>query len=201
MFQSPIFVIKVVMSPSSTEDAIRRYMEYLQDPESIRDQDQITKLQKTVDTATDPVDKLTAMGALDQALAVDGSEVREAFIAVAKDWADTEGVPPDAFRQLGVPAADLAAAGFKTRGGRRTATGPAPGRSRARRVPLSDIKAALGSVPKRFHVKDLETVSGGTNATVRKAVAELVAEGTVTDLGPDPDWSGRGRSPVLYEKG
>lgn len=179
------------------DEAIRRYLNFLSDPTTLRDADEITKLQSKVDAATDPVDRLKALGAVERAKEVDGGAAREDFIAVARDWADEHGVTADHFRAMGVPAADLAAAGFRVSGGRR---GRATAAKRSRRVPVDDIKAKLGTVRSTFSVRDLEAASGGTNATVRKALAELVEEGKARKIGPDPDWSGRGRSPILYER-
>jgi len=186
------------MAKTSTEDVIRRYLNYLQDPASVRDEAQITKLRKEVETAKDPVAKLRAMSALQRAQQVDGTDARKAFVKVARQWAQSEGIGVESFRELGVPNADLAAAGFAVRGRRPART--ARRRRRARRVPVADIKSAAGKLPKRFTVKDLEAASGGTNATVRKALSEMVSDGAVNQLGPDPDWSARGRIPILYER-
>jgi hypothetical protein len=38
--------------------------------------------------------------------------------------------------------------------------------------------------------------AGGSPATIRKAVDELVGAGQVERLGPVPDYSGRGRAPI-----
>jgi hypothetical protein len=193
------------MAKTSSEAAIRQYLNYLQDPASLRNDAKIAKLQDEVKNNKDPIARLRAVSALERAQEVDGSEAREAFVAVAKQWADREGISAQSFRELGVPSADLAAAGFAVRG-RRPARPNTRGRTRtrarrrARRVPVADITAAVGGVRKRFTVRDLEAASGGTNATVRKALSQMVAEGVVVDLGPDPSWSGRGRSPRLYER-
>lgn len=180
------------------DEAIRRYLNFLKDPATLRDDDQIARLEAELDRATDPVEHLKALGSLEQAKDVDGSAARDDFIAVARGWANEHGVTVDHFRSMGVPSADLSAAGFSVRG-RRAGRRAAPAK-RARRVPVEDIKAKLGSLRSPFTVRDLETASGGTNATVRKALGELVDEGKVTNIGPDPSWSGRGRSPILYER-
>jgi hypothetical protein len=145
------------------------------------------------------------MAALERAKQVDGTEAEHDFVAVAKEWADANGVSADHFRALGVTPAVLSSAGFRgvrgVRGPRRgRGRGRAPSRTRAKRVPVDQIKASLSAVGSRFTVRDLERASGGTNATVRKAVQELVSAGQARDLGADPSWSGRGRSPRLYER-
>lgn len=184
----------------SDDDAIRRYLNFLNDPTTLRDDARIARLQADADRATDPVDHLKALGALEQAKAVDGSDARDEFIAVVKGWANEHGVTADHLRTMGVPAADLSAAGFTVRGRGRSRSSASSPAKRSRRVPVEDIKGKLASVGSRFTVRDLEQASGGTNATVRKAIGELVAEGKAASIGPDPSWSGRGRSPVLYER-
>jgi len=165
----------------------------------VRDEAQIAKLRAQLESSTDPVAKLKAMASIQQAQDVNGGEARDAFMAVAKQWADSEGIGVPPFLEMGVPTADLTAAGFPVRGRRRPAATTTP-RRRSTGVRVADVKAATPSVSKRFTVKDLQTASGGTNATVRKALAELVADGTITKLGPDPDSSARGRSPILYQR-
>jgi predicted ArsR family transcriptional regulator len=64
-------------------------------------------------------------------------------------------------------------------------------------VSVDKVKACVPSGP--FTAKALEEASGATGATARKAIAELVAAGSVESLGPDPEYSGRGRAPTLYK--
>jgi hypothetical protein len=190
------------MPKSSAESAIRRYLNFLEDSSSLRDESEIRRLENAVDKTVDPIDRLKAMAALERAKQVDGTDAEQDFVSVAKEWADANGVSAEHFRSLGVAPAVLASAGFRgMRGPRRgRGRGRAPSRTRAKRVPVDEIKASLSSVGSRFTVRDLERASGGTNATVRKAVQELVSAGQARDLGADPSWSGRGRSPRLYER-
>jgi hypothetical protein len=192
------------MPKSSAESAIRRYLNFLEDSSSLRDDAEIRRLENAVDKAIDPIDRLKAMAALERAKQVDGGDAEKEFVAVAKGWADANGVSAEHFRALGVAPAVLASAGFRgvraARRGRGGRGGRAASRGRAKRVPVDDIKASLSTVGSRFTVRDLERASGGTNATVRKAVQELVKAGQARDLGADPNWSGRGRSPRIYER-
>src|SRR3712207_13552 len=105
------------------EEAVRLYLMFLADPDKLVDQAGLKKLESEVDKAKDPIDRVRAIAALEKAKNVDGSAYRSDFIRYAKDWADSEGVPAAAFRQMGVPDDVLTEAGFETgrrrRGGRR----------------------------------------------------------------------------------
>ena len=89
------------------EDAVRKYLMYLNDPGSLQDADAVAAATAAVAAATDPIDKLRALAALESAQDVDPQACREAFLLHAKTWADAEGISAKAFLELGVPAADL----------------------------------------------------------------------------------------------
>ena len=42
--------------------------------------------------------------------------------------------------------------------------------------------------------------AGGSQATVRKAIDELIRAGQVVKTGPVPGYSGRGRAPLQYKR-
>lgn len=104
--------------------------------------------------------------------------------------------------RLQVPDDVLREAGFDvppSRGrGRRNAA--AEGRQRAKAVPVEDIKAHVLNMQGTFLFTDVMSSIGGSPATVRKAVDELVETGQVEKLGPVPDHYGRGRAPVQYSR-
>jgi hypothetical protein len=184
------------MPTHDAEGAVRRYLIFLQDPESLRDDDAIARAQEAVDAATDPIDRLKAFAALDRARAVDGSVLRLAFLAHAREWAEAEGIPAAAFRELGVPAADLVAAGIA--GAART-TRPdrdRPIRGRAPRLSLEEVEAKLPSV--EFRLTDLAAAIGREPATARNYLNQLVANGVIAVVGDDPGHNGKGKAPKLY---
>jgi hypothetical protein len=78
------------------------------------------------------------------------------------------------------------------------AAGAGTGRTRARAVPVDEIKAHVLGLDGPFVLADVMSGVGGSPATVRKAVDELVEAGQVARLGPVPDHSGRGRAPVQF---
>jgi hypothetical protein len=67
-------------------------------------------------------------------------------------------------------------------------------------VPAEDIKAWVVAQASIITLADVMANAGGSPATVRKAVEELVDAGQVAKLGPAPDWQGRGRAPIQYQR-
>jgi predicted ArsR family transcriptional regulator len=67
-------------------------------------------------------------------------------------------------------------------------------------VPVDDIKAYILSTKGTFTLADVTNAIGGSQATIRKAVDELVESGAVEKVGPVPDYSGRGRAPIQYSR-
>lgn len=186
---------------SATEGAVRSYLLYLEDPTALRDDAEIAKRSEAVEKATDPIDKLKALAALEEASTINEAPLREGFVASAKDWAEAQGVPLSAFVQLKVPDDVLRAAGFSlpTSGRRGRRTGEA--RQRAKAVGVDEIKAHVLTQKGTFILTDVMNSIGGSQATVRKAIDELISTGDVEKLGPVPDYSGRGRAPMQYKRG
>jgi hypothetical protein len=192
---------------ATPEHAVRRYLAWVDDPASAVDDDAVARAEAAFAAATDPIDKLHAAAARERARAADVDALRVAFVANARTYADAEGIPVEAFRSLGVPDDVLAEAGFAVpssrgrrgpvAGGTRRARSDAP---RAPQVPIGHIKSVAVQGDKQFTLAQLaEAAGGGSPATVRKAVEELIAEGRAASLGPKPDHSGPGRAPTLYE--
>jgi hypothetical protein len=190
---------------TSPEQAVRRYLAWVDDPDSAVDQDALAAAEAAFAAATDPIAKLHAAAARERAAAADVSAIEHDFVVHAKAYADAESIPASAFEALGVGVDVLKQAGFAVASGRgRRAASPAPVRSsgapRAAQVPVSTIKAVATQMPKRFTLGQLaDKAGGGSPVTVRKAVDELIAEGRAAKLGPAPDHQGPGRAPTLYE--
>lgn len=190
---------------TTPEDAVRRYLAWVDDPDSAVDQAAVIAAEEAFAAATDPIDRLHAAAAREKASAADVSAIERDFVAHARAYAEAEHIPVTAFTALGVGADVLVRAGFAVasgRGGR--AAGPTSRRSaegpRAPQVPVPQIKAVAVQMPKRFTLAQLaDKAGGGSPATVRKAVEELIAEGRATKVGPDANHQGPGRAPTLYE--
>ncbi len=182
--------------PTDPEAAVRRYLLYLANPESLRDDAAISKAETAVSKAKDPIDRLKAMAALDRARTVDGDKFRADFVTHAKAWADAENIPAKAFVEMGVPIADLAAAGLVAPRGKGTKA--ASGRGRAPRLDLNEVAAAL---PKgEFLLSTLAANIGREVTTTRNYLNKLVENGVVVTAGEDPNHDGRGKAARLYRK-
>ncbi|MGQ0618176.1 MAG: hypothetical protein ACT4PW_14505 [Acidimicrobiia bacterium] len=164
------------------------------------------KAQAAVQAAKDPIDRLHALADLEHAQQADGDRLTEDFVIHSKAYAEAQGVPVSAFTQMGVSSDVLARAGFdvgRRRGRPRKAAGGGAGAASAggrARVGIEDIKAVTSRMPKQFTLADLaDKAGGGSPATVRKAVDELIVSGKAKKVGPKPNYSGRGRAPTVYE--
>ena len=189
------------------EGAVRRYLVFLDDPRKLRDEATVQRLTQAVLVADDPIEKLKALAELERAAQVDQDAVRAGFVEHARAWAEAESVPVTAFRELGVPDDALREAGFEVpagppRRGRaaRAVNAGGTGRPRAKAVNVDELKAYVLGLDGPFVLSDVMSGAGGSPATVRKAVDELVDAGKVTRLGPVPDHHGRGRAPVRYTR-
>lgn len=188
------------------EGAVRLYLLYLEDPNKLRDETEIQKKTQAVLDAKDPIQKLKALGELERVAKVDEAPLRADFVEHAKAWADAERIPVSAFRDMGAPDEVLREASFDVpvstgRGRRARASSDGGARQRAKAVPTEEIKAFVLEQKGTFLLADVMGGVGGSPATVRKAVDELVEAGQVERLGPVPDYSGRGRAPIQYSRG
>jgi hypothetical protein len=186
------------------EEAVRLYLMYLDDPNKLVDQTEVKKLETELDNNKDPIDRLRAIAALERARNVDGQQYEADFVRYAKDWADQEGVPLVAFQQMNVPGDVLARAGFDGRTRRRRgATGvrrQASGRPRAKSVSSERNQEWALESTEPFTLTEVQQGIGGSPATVKKAIDELLSIGRLEKLGPSRDYRGRGRAPSRYAR-
>jgi hypothetical protein len=175
-----------VADTEGPESAVRLYLTFLDDPQSLVDAKAVKKLEALVEKAKDPVDKLKALAALERARTADENTYRTAFINHAKLWADAEGVPATAFQQLHVPSDVLQAAGLLQT--------PKRGRSRARvsqadlarrRPPVKSerLEEGIVALTEPFTVKDVSEHIGGSAITVKAAIDRLLAQGRIEPAG------------------
>ena len=175
-----------------SDAAVRAYLDYLKDPKSIVDEDQIAKLTEELDNETDPLEQLRLASAIAGLRSGDETGVRQGFIDHAKSWADANLTAGhvEAFKLLNVEPSVLREAGFSVRGGGK--------RKSDRQVGSASVVDAIPDEP--FTISSLVEGTGASSATVRNVVLRMVQEGELTDLGPDPDHTGRGRTPMLYKR-
>jgi hypothetical protein len=186
---------------TEAESAVRQYLLFLEDPTKLRDDTEIQKRTQAVLDAKDPIDKLKALAELERVAKIDEGPLREGFVKHARTWAEESSVPLSAFRELRVADDVLREAGFDVPVARRgRGRGPGEGRQRAKAVPVDEIKNFVLGLKGTFILTDVMGGVGGSQATVRKAIDELIEGGQVEKLGPMPDYSGRGRAPVQYSR-
>ena len=194
---------------SRSEKAVRDYLAWVEDPSSVVDGAGVACADEAFARATDSIDKLRAAAKRDRARRGDVQALTAGFVDHAKGYADADGIPVEAFRALGVDDDVLRRAGFHVPPGR--GRGPAaPGRSpsgtrgvstsRAVLLPAGRLKEVAVGLQGRFTLSQLaDAAGGGSPATLRKAMEELIDEGRAAKLGPDPDHRGAGRPPTVYE--
>jgi hypothetical protein len=166
-----------------------------------RNEAEVKDKTQAVEEAVDPIDKLKALAELERVAKIEEGPLREGFVAHAKAWAEQTGVPVSGFRELKVPDDVLLSAGFDVPASRRgRGTSSSAVRSRAKAVPVEEIKSYVLNQKGTFLLADVMNGIGGSQATVRKAIGELIDAGQVEKLGPAPDYSGRGRAPTQYNR-
>jgi len=198
-------------TPNIAEDAVRRYLAWVEDPSTLIDHEAVARAEAAFEAATDPIAKLHAAAAVERARTGDAEALRAAFVARSRAYAQVANIPVQAFRALGVEDDVLAEAGFETpssRGRRgpvtpgrgRPAAAPGSARVRAPQITVPQLQAVAVGLTGRFTLAQLvEAAGGGSPVTARKAVDELIADGRLAKLGPRADHTGPGRAPTEYE--
>jgi hypothetical protein len=186
-------------SKSDAETAVRQYLLYLEEPGQLRDEAEVQEKTQAVEVAVDPIDKLKAVADLERVTRIEEGPLREGFVTHAKAWAEQTGVPVSGFREMKVPDDVPRAAGFDVPAGRR-GRGAGAGRQRAKAVSVEDIKNYVVAQTGTFLLADIMVGVGGSQATVRKAIDELIDASEVNKLGPVPNYTGRGRAPTQYNR-
>ena len=172
-----------VTDAPSADDAVRRYLTFLDDPSKLVDEAEVRRLQDQVDRAEDPIDRLLARAALLRAETTDGEAYKRDFIKHAKKWADAEGVPASAFRALGVPDDVLANARLDGKTRRGTRVNRDVGAPRRARISIPRLEEKILLLDGTFTVKDVTEQIGGSPATVKSALGRLEVQGKVKRAG------------------
>ncbi|MEZ6015905.1 MAG: hypothetical protein R3F49_12375 [Planctomycetota bacterium] len=196
------------MPNTDSEDAIRLYLRWIQDPASLVDHEQIAALEARAQGAEDPLERLRALNELQKVAVVDEKSIRAGFIKHARAFANANGISVEAFRQMNVPAADLRAA--KLDGGRapkRSATAASsahasvPGEVRKRKARVtSDTIITHVPASGHFTVKSVAEASGASEATVRKVIEGLIASGAACENGTMKEPGTRGRAAQVFSR-
>ena len=169
------------------EQIVRDYLHELEHPSppKVFDPAEVT------DGIDDPIDKLKALAEA-RGRSKDRN-LEDRFIEVASRWAAKNNINLEAFADIGVPAPIL-----KRAFGPATPTG---GHTRSR-ASIGALTAGIRAKPAgtKLTVADISHELGGSDATVRKVLDQLVTAGVVVNKGPDPNHDGRGRAPILFQR-
>ena len=190
------------MASKKSEELIRSYLSNVgKTDKAVVDKEAVKALKAQVRSEADPIEKLRLLAALEdeqQGRVPDRSAEQEAFVAEAKGWAESEGIPVSAFQSMRVPDDVLRQAGFTVSATRSTGTTGGRSSSRAPRVPMEQVEAAARGLGSPFTLNQLADALDREPATVRNYVNKLIEQGTAKDMGDDPSHDGRGRAPKLY---
>lgn len=184
---------------TTAEAAVRSYLIALNDPTALRDDAELTDLQRQLAEATDTITRLELRQRIMEAEEPQLDRYEADFLTHAREWADHHGISSKAFLAEGVDVSVLRKAGFSVPGARGRSASTSRARTRTRsRVTTAEVRSAI--LKGKFTIKHLQERSGASPAVVRKAVQEEINEGRVKEMGTDPDHRGPGRAPVLYER-
>jgi hypothetical protein len=176
----------------SPEAAVRLYLTFLEDPSKLVDTQEVKRLEGHIEKAKDPLDKLRAISALHRARAVDPASYAYGFVKHAKRWADEEGVPEAAFREMSVPEDVLRAAGYgkPARGarGRASTNGAVLKRTRLSADSLQDGILTLDG---EFTIRDIANRVGGSPLTIKNQLGILETQGKIRPAGEKAGSRGR----------
>jgi hypothetical protein len=174
------------------EAAVRLYLLFLEDPQKLIDTAAVANLEAEVDKAKDPISKLKAISALQRAQAVDPASYAYDFIKHARRWAESEGVPVAAFRQMGVPEDVISAAGFEsTRRTGRRGRARSEGSPKRTRVNTEQLMQGILALDGDFTIRDVSEKVGGSPLTVKNTLSTLEAQGKIAPAGERAGSRGR----------
>lgn len=185
----------------SQEDAIRRYLTYINNPDELVDQSQIETLQQKLSESHDPVERIKLRNEIERTKQPPADELEAEFVNVAKQWAEQHGISAEALRAEGVKPAVLRKAGFTIGGGtrKRTTAAKRTGKSR-QRASKDDVIQHLTSQSSgsEFTLNDVMEATGASRSTVNQVISRLTEEEKVKKVGK-AGHTGPGRAPDLFQ--
>lgn len=175
------------------EAAVRLYLMFLDDPSKLVDTQEVRRLEGQIEKAKDPVDKLRAISALHKARAVDPASYAYGFVKHAKRWADDEGVPEAAFREMGVPEDVLRAAGYgkPARGARGKIKALNGTALKRKRLSAEQLQDGILKLDGEFTIRDIANHVGGSPLTIKNQLGVLEAQGKIRPAGEKAGSRGR----------
>jgi hypothetical protein len=183
---------------TSPETAVRNYLTFLSDPQSLVDAKEVERLEKAVTDADEVLAQVVARAALLKAKRQDPEVYERAFIEHAKAWADSNGVSGEVFEEMGVRRDMLQAAGLLAGARRSSARTPRRATSAAKTtaprrasVKSEELEAGIFRLEGPFSVRDVSEKVGGSTITVTKAIERLEAQKKIVSAGERPNERGR----------
>jgi hypothetical protein len=188
------------------EDAVRAYLRWREDPDG--EPADTAEIDARIAAERDPLERVKLRSERER-LADRGPRLEAAFVTSAREWAERHGVTADAFLAEGVERRVLAEAGLlsgtprtsrssRSRPAARSGSSAPSGRSsRVRREDVAEHVRGLRQGT-TFTTATITNDAGGSPATVRKVLDELVATGVIAEQGKDH--SGPGRPRTLYTR-
>ena len=163
---------------------MRRYLDFIANPETAVDQDAIAEAEAAIaaaEAAGDRLAELEARAALTKAKQADGSELEAAFVGQVRSYAQERDIPAAAFQDMGVSSDVLRRAGL-LRGAARRPSSPAR-TTRSKRVSVEALQEHIRTMAKdtTFTIAELQESLGGSPATTRKAI-DLMPSSEVTEV-------------------
>ena len=149
------------MATKQADAAIREYLLFLENPAQLVDQRVAERLERRIETAADPLDRLIAIAEHERAIHPDEIPYRSAFITHAKQWATDHNVSARAFEQMGVASEVLVEAGLSPTDGAR--------RSRRRLPKSSATSAGKGTSGSGVTMGDVKTAAMKLRGTLLRA--------------------------------
>jgi hypothetical protein len=198
--------IESATTHSVSDEAVRRYLEFVADPESARDDALVARLEAQLADTTNVLVRVRLLSDIERAKQIDGAPLLDAFVQYARVWAETNQVTVNAFKSMGVSQVVLAQAGFDLGHGSildgRAKSGGAG--TRAPRAPQSPsvsssvVKEWMLKQPGSFTIAQAMAGAGASMMTVKKAATELVAAQGLRSLGHQAVAGVRGRAPEHF---
>lgn len=179
---------------TTNESAVRTYLTALSTPDALVDKSVVADLEKRLAKSSDVIERLRLTAELRKAQSPDVDAIEAAFVQHAAAYAAEAGLTRADFAAIGVPASVL----------RRAFDGEVPaGRkvaARRVRVDFAETKAGVLRGKKGSTFTTLSVQAPGHTTSIKRAINDLIAEGKVEKVGPDPDHKGRGVRPILYRR-
>ncbi len=204
---APVSVPSELSTESPSEFAIRRYLEFVANPDSARDDAAIEQLESQLAATSGILGRLRLLSDIERAKQVDGAPLLDEFVKHARMWAASNRITVNAFKAMGVSPVVLAQAGFDLGHGsiHDRSSKPAAGSTRKPRlapqgpsVSSSVVKDWMLGQQASFTIAQAMTGAGASMMTVKKAANELVAAQRLNSLGQLAVPGVRGRAPEHF---